>query len=185
MGNHSAKSPTPHSPLPTPPTKAPRWSVWLATGFGVGYLPVMPGTYGSALGVLLYLGLAALARMTAHPGWVLGAATLAVTALSLWVVAIALRGFREHDPQVVVLDEIVGQMFALIPLPLAAPATLSYWLAVAAGFLFFRALDAIKPFPIWKLERLPGVWGVMGDDVAAGLLAAALLAGSLRFGFGL
>jgi len=57
-------------------------------------------------------------------------------------------------------------------------------MSVAAGFLFFRALDAIKPFPIWKLERLAGFWGVMADDVAAGLVAAALLAGTLRFGLG-
>ncbi len=184
MGNRSVHEPTPNPPL-SPSPKAPRWAVWLATGFGAGYLPVMPGTYGSALGVLLYLGLAALARMTLHPGWVLGAGTVAVIVLSVCVVAIALRGFREHDPQVIVLDEVAGQMLALVPLPLAAPATLSYWLAVAAGFLFFRALDAIKPFPIWKVERLPGVWGVMGDDLAASLLAAALLAIALRFGFGL
>jgi phosphatidylglycerophosphatase A len=153
--------------------------VWIATGLGVGYLPVMPGTYGSALGVILFLGLTALARTTAHPAWVLAAGTVAVVALSLWVVAVALRGFREHDPQVIVLDEVAGQMVALAPLPLEAPVTASYWLSVAAGFLFFRALDAIKPFPIWKLERLPGFWGVIADDVAAGLVAAALLAGLL------
>jgi phosphatidylglycerophosphatase A len=144
---------------------------------GVGYLPVMPGTYGSTLGVFLYLALAALARTTTHPGWVLGAGTAVVVALSLWVVAVALRGFREHDPQVIVLDEVAGQIVALVPLPLEAPVTISYWLSVAAGFLLFRALDAIKPFPIWKLERLAGFWGVLADDVAAGLIAAALLAG--------
>jgi len=172
-------SPNPHSPLPAPSVAAPRWAVWLATGLGVGYLPVMPGTYGSALGVLLYFALAALARTTEHPAWVLGAGTVAIVAVSFWVVAIALRGFREHDPQVIVLDEVAGQMVALFPLPLEAPATISYWMSVAAGFLFFRALDAIKPFPIWKLERLAGFWGVMADDVAAGLVAAALLAGLL------
>jgi phosphatidylglycerophosphatase A len=159
--------------------------VWCATGFGAGYLPVMPGTYGSALGVLLYFALAALARTTEHPAWVLGAGTAAVVVISFWVVAIALRGFREHDPQVVVLDEVAGQMVALLPLPLEAPSTISYWLSVAAGFLFFRALDAIKPFPIWKLERLAGFWGVMADDVAAGTVAAALLAGVIRVGLGL
>ena len=184
MGNRSAKSPTPHSLLPAPPVKASRWAVWIATGLGVGYLPVMPGTYGSALGVVLYIGLATLARTTGHPAWVLGAGTIVVIALSLLVVAIALRGFREHDPQVIVLDEVAGQMVALAPLPLESPATTSYWLSVAAGFLLFRALDAIKPFPIWKLERLAGVWGVIGDDLAAGLVAAALLAGTLRFGLG-
>lgn len=179
MGNRSVHGPTPHSPLPAPTVRAPRWAVWLATGLGVGYLPVMPGTYGSALGVLLYFALAALARTSENPVWVLGAGTAAVVGLSFWVVAMALRGFREHDPQVIVLDEVAGQMVALFPLPLEGPATTFYWVSVAAGFLFFRALDAIKPFPIWKLERLAGCWGVMADDVAAGLVAAALLAGLL------
>ena len=179
MGNRSVHGPAPHSPLSAPTVKTPRWAVWFATGLGVGYLPVMPGTYGSALGVLLYFALAALARTSEHPVWVLGAGTAAIVALSFWVVSIALRGFREHDPQVIVLDEVAGQMVALFPLPLEGPATTFYWVSVAAGFLFFRALDAIKPFPIWKLERLAGFWGVMADDVAAGLVAAALLAGLL------
>jgi len=53
------------------------------------------------------------------------------------------------------------------------------------GFLLFRTLDAIKPYPIWKLERLGGAWGVMADDLAAGLIAAVLLATILHFGFGM
>ena len=178
-------SPTPHSPLPTPPAKAPRWAVWLATGCGAGYLPFMPGTYGSALGVLLYLGLAALARTTAYPAWILGAAAIAVVALSIWVAALALRSFYEPDPQVIVLDEVAGQVLALLPLPLTTPlAPGSYWIAVGIGFLLFRALDALKPYPIWKAERLHGAWGVMGDDLVAGLIAAAALRAILWWGFG-
>ena len=65
---------------------------------------------------------------------------------------------------------------ALLPLPLTAPATVSYWGAVAAGFFLFRALDVIKPYPIGKLERLRGAWGVLADDLGAGLIAAVLLA---------
>lgn len=186
MGNRIGNiSPTPHSPLPTPPSSAPRWAVWLATGLGAGYLPVMPGTYGSALGVLLYLGLAALARTTSHPAWFLGGAALVVCGVAIWIVFVALRSFREQDPPFIVLDEVAGQVLALLPLPLAAPAKISYWLAVGAGFLLFRALDAIKPYPIWKLERLGGAWGVMADDLAAGLLAAIFLAAILRFGLGM
>jgi phosphatidylglycerophosphatase A len=177
-------SPTPKSLLPNQQSKPPRLAVWLATGCGAGYLPVMPGTYGSALGVILYLMLAAVARATQLPPWTLGIAALVVTVTSLMVVAVALRDFREHDPQVIVLDEVVGQVLALLALPLDAPNAFSYWAAVTGAFLLFRFLDAIKPYPIWKLERLPGAWGVMGDDVAAGLIAAALLAGLPRFGFG-
>ena len=178
MGNRSVRDPASNASGASPSSSS-RLAVWLATGLGVGYLPVMPGTYGSALGVLLYFGLVALAQTTSYPGGFLLAGTAAIVALSFWIVSIALRSFREHDPQVVVLDEVAGQMVALAPLPLEAPATVSYWFSVAAGFLFFRALDAIKPFPIWKLERLPGFWGVMADDVAAGLIAAALLFGLL------
>jgi phosphatidylglycerophosphatase A len=159
--------------------------VWLATGCGAGYLPFMPGTYGSALGVLLYLGLAALARTTAHPAWVLGVAAVAVIALSIWVASLALRSFYEPDPQVIVLDEVAGQVLTLLPLPLTTPlAPSSDWIAVGIGFLLFRALDALKPYPIWKFERYPGVWGVMGDDLAAGLIAAAALCAILWIGFG-
>ena len=180
-----AHVPTPHSPLPTPSAKGPRWAVWLATGCGAGYLPFMPGTYGSALGVLLYLGLAALAQTTSHPAWVLGAAAVAVTGLSIWVAALALRSFYEPDPQVIVLDEVAGQVLTLLPLPLTTPlAPGSYWIAVGIGFLLFRALDALKPYPIWKFERLHGVWGVMSDDLAAGLIAAVMLGAILWLGFG-
>jgi len=146
----------------------------------------MPGTYGSALGVLLYLGLAALAKTTPYPHVFLAVAALAVTALSIWIAALALRSFYEPDPQVIVLDEVAGQVLALLPLPLLSPLTpASYWVAVGAGFLLFRALDALKPYPIWKLEQLAGVWGVMADDLGAGLIAAALLWGVLKVGFGL
>ena len=192
MGNRTAKSPTPGSdpavslrPLPNPSKAAPRWVVWLATGLGAGYLPVMPGTYGSALGVLFYLGLASLARTTAYPGWVLGGAVVAACGISIGVVSVALRSFREQDPQVIVLDEVAGQALALLPLPLTVTTPASYWGAVAGGFLLFRAFDAIKPYPIWKLERLGGAWGVMADDLAAGLIAAVLLATILHFGFGM
>jgi len=143
----------------------------------------MPGTYGSALGVLLYLGLAALARTTSHPGWFLGGAALAVCGVSIWIVSVALRSFREQDPPAIVLDEVAGQVLALLPLTVVFPAKIPDWLAVGAGFLLFRALDAIKPYPIWKLEQLGGAWGVMADDLAAGLLAAAILSGILRFAF--
>ena len=187
MGNRIAKSPTPRNDtnvsfrqLPTPSTPAPRWAVWLATGLGVGRLPLMPGTYGSALGVAVYLGLAALANRTAYPRLGLCAAAVALTGSSLFLISVALRSFLEEDPPAIVLDEVAGQVLALLPLPLAAPATNSYWEAVAAGFLLFRSLDSIKPYPISKLERLEGPWGILADDIGAALVAAVLLWGLLH-----
>lgn len=158
------------------------WAVWIATGLGVGYLPVMPGTYGSALGVAFYLGLVALAKTMSHPTVFLFGVAVAVAGVSILIVSIALKSFSEEDPQVIVLDEVAGQLLALLPLPLAAPRAGFYWGAVAAGFLLFRALDALKPYPIGKLGYLKGAWGVVADDLGAGVVAAALLAGILHFG---
>lgn len=158
-----------------------RWSLWLATGLGLGYLPVMPGTYGSALGVVIALGLEALAGATPYPRLALGSATAGLALLSIAVVARALPLFRTEDPQVIVLDEVAGQCLALLPLAGQPNRGVSYWLAVLAGFLLFRALDAIKPYPIWKLGHLKGAWGVVADDLGAGIVAALVLAASLRF----
>lgn len=171
--------------MTTPPEKdsVPRrgWAVWLATGLGVGYGPAMPGTYGSALGVGLYLGLAGLLKSLPHPRLLLFLATLVLAAISIQVVSIALRSFAAQDPSEVVLDEVVGQLLALLPLPLFHQNRFSYWMAVAAGFVMFRALDAIKPYPIWKLERWRGAWGIVADDLGAGAVAAILLAGLGHF----
>lgn len=144
---------------------------------------MMPGTYGSAVGVALYLLLAALVRPVAHPRLLLGCATLLISALSIQVVSVALRGFAAKDPPQIVLDEVVGQMVTLLPLPILAEMRWAYWMAVGLGFLLFRALDAAKPYPIWKLERLQGAWGVVCDDLAAGLLGAVILAGLLWLGW--
>ncbi len=159
------------------------WAVWLATGLGAGYLPVMPGTYGSALGVGLYLGLAALAGTLPYPRLFLSLSGVLLCGISIWVVSVALETFRQEDPSAVVLDEVAGQVLTLLPLPLLSEAGFSYWAQVAAGFVLFRALDVIKPYPIWKLGHLNGAWGVVADDIAAGLAAAVLLVGLGQLGW--
>ena len=153
-----------------------RLALFLSTGLGVGYGPVMPGTYGSALGVGFYLALAHFVAPLAHPRMLLALIAAVFAFFSIWVVSIALRGFTVKDPQEIVLDEVAGQLVTLVPLPLASASSFSHWLAVFAGFLLFRIFDAAKPYPIWKFERLPGAWGVVVDDLAAGLVAAVLLA---------
>ncbi len=157
-------------------------AVWFATGLGLGYLPVMPGTYGSALGVVLYLGLAALASKLPYPNLFLGLVTVAITAASLLIIVVALRSFTTEDPAQIVLDEVAGQLITLFPLSWVAWGAIPYWVAVVAGFVLFRAFDAIKPYPIWKLGHLKGAWGVLADDVGAGIVAAILLVGLARFG---
>lgn len=181
MGSQTASRPAAHSSLPAPPTA--RWAVWLATGLGAGYLPVMPGTYGSAQGVALYLALAALAAQAPYRPWLLTSCVLALVVVSLLIIAAALPHFASDDPSAIVLDEVAGQALTLLPLAFVPPRSGIPWLALAAGFLLFRTLDTLKPFPIWKLGHLKGGTGVLADDVGAGLVGAVLLFALARFGW--
>lgn len=134
----------------------------IATGFYVGYLPVAPGTAGSIVGVLVS-ALFSRSPICAQVGLLLSLFMLGVvssTLVSQWLGA--------DDPPVVVIDEIVGMSCALFALPFEVGVVL-------AAFLLFRVFDILKPSPIRALERLPGGWGIMCDDLAAGLLTNALL----------
>jgi phosphatidylglycerophosphatase A len=142
----------------------------------------MPGTYGSALGVALYLGLAVLADRLPYPNLFLCLVTLAITVASIPVIAVALRRFTVEDPAQVVLDEVAGQMITLLPLAWVHLGAIPYWVAILAGFVLFRAFDVVKPYPIWKLGHLKGAWGVVADDLGAGIVAAILLTWLARFG---
>ncbi len=133
----------------------------VATAFGSGYAPFAPGTAGSAVGLLLFWPMAALP-------WPWPAAASAVLFLvgSLAAGRVARRvGLK--DPGIVVVDEVVGQWVTLTALPFT-PVT------AAVGFLLFRVMDVVKPWPARDLERVPGGWGIMADDVGAGLAAAAV-----------
>ena len=123
---------------------------------GVGFLRPAPGTWGSALVLPLAL----------LPGWVALLAALAFTLAGFW--ALARLDAAEADPPWVVVDEAAGQSLALA----FAPSGL---LGVLLAFALFRALDIAKPGPIGALDRRPGAVGVMGDDLAAGAIAGAIL----------
>lgn len=136
-----------------------RLRVLVATGFGAGRLPLAPGSAGAAWGV----GLAwALFRAGGH-GAVL-AGLFFVTAAGLWAAAEPERRFGRADPGCVVIDEIAGQMLALCFL---VPGAVS----AIAGFALFRLFDIAKPYPIRRLEALPGSSGIMADDLLAGIYA--------------
>ena len=142
----------------------------IATVGGVGYVPFLPGTAGSLVG----LALAGLLRADpAHQ-----AISAAVAAgLGLWSAGPAARAMGKADPGPIVIDEVAGMMVALA----ALPAT---WELYLIGFLLFRFLDVLKPPPLRQLERLPGSWGIMLDDLAAGVATRLLLALFLRMGTG-
>lgn len=135
----------------------------VATGLYTGYLPKAPGTWGSLLGVALYLGL----RHVPLQGYLLVVA-------ALFVAGTLAAGSMEKivdrpDPGLVVIDEIVGQLIALSLAP-------NHPLAWAAGFALFRFFDILKPFPVsWFDRHIHGGLGIMLDDVFAGLYALLVL----------
>ena len=144
----------------------------LATWFGSGLLRVAPGTCGS----LAALPFAAAFVLVGGP-WLLALATAAAFALGLWASARYAAAGGQPDPGAVVIDEVAGQWLALIPLPLDPGL---YLLA----FLAFRLFDIVKPWPVgWADRSLSGGFGIMADDILAGIYAGAVAFGAwLMFG---
>lgn len=133
----------------------------LATALGAGYAPVAPGTWGSAVGLLLWLALPS-------TPWVQALVIIAVVAAGVWSGGVAERHFGRVDPGQVVIDEVAGMLVTLFLNPVG-------WLGAAGGFLLFRVADILKPFPARRLERLHGGLGIMADDVMAGIYANVAL----------
>ncbi len=136
----------------------------IATFFGLGYFPVAPGTLASLSFLLL--------RRFLLPYFPPLSLDLGLFFIFLLVGAWASQVFallkNKNDPRQIVIDEVCGQSLAIMALP-SSPINL------LLAFIFFRGLDIIKPYPINKLEKIKGGWGIMADDVAAGLFARFLL----------
>lgn len=152
---------------------------------GVGYMPVAPGTWGSALAVGIYLLMrAANTRVFAYVverGWsVPPFEAFRVTFELLLLIVISIAGIwaatraepllGRKDPGAVVIDEVAGQLITFLFVPFSA----GLW-AVIAGFVAFRLFDIWKPYPVRRLEALQGGLGIMADDVLAGAYAATLM----------
>ncbi|MBI3323013.1 MAG: phosphatidylglycerophosphatase A [Candidatus Omnitrophica bacterium] len=133
----------------------------IATVFGLGRIPKIPGTAGSAVG----LGLSWL--LSADPAQQIAGCAVAC-GLGLWSAGPTARAMGKPDPGPVIIDEVAGMMLALVTLPVT-------WQVYLAGFILFRFLDIRKPFGLRRLERLSGSWGIMLDDVAAGAAVNVLL----------
>lgn len=140
----------------------------IATWFGCGYFPKSPGTAGS-LGAIVVA-----APLAIHAGWTpLTFAGLSAVALlpAIWAADRTARDMGSKDPQIVVVDEVVGQWIALTGAP-----TLQNWKWWLAAFVLFRAFDILKPPPVRALEKIRGGAGIVLDDVMAGIYAALVLA---------
>lgn len=135
----------------------------LSTGFYTGYTPIAPGTVGSVFSLVLFVLI---------PGF--RDITLFIITLGIFFLGVFVAGEVEKsdgpDPSIVNIDEIVGMWISIIFLP----GDLS-WIWLIAAFLIFRLFDILKPFPVNVSQRLPGGWGVMIDDILAGIYTNLVL----------
>ncbi|MBM9595551.1 phosphatidylglycerophosphatase A family protein [Roseitranquillus sediminis] len=151
-------------------------SLWISTLFGIGYLRPGPGTWGSAVAVLLAWLLHGLGSFP-----LLALATLLAFLGGWWAVADATRGASDHDPGEIVVDEVVGQWIGLWPLSAGLwwagfEGWTFPWPGWVGAFLLFRLFDIWKPGPVGWADRRGDVFGTMMDDVIAGFLAAIVVA---------
>jgi phosphatidylglycerophosphatase A len=147
------------------PGKKTGWAWVVGTFFGAGLMRPGPGTYGSCAAVALWYG----AIHLWHPSfgaqiWGTVLAAVVATAIGIPAASIVARESGREDPGHVVIDEVAGQLIALIAMP-------ADWQHAVIGLLLFRAFDITKPPPVRQLEKLHGGAGIMLDDVAAGVLA--------------
>ncbi len=135
----------------------------IATFFGVGYLPLAPGTIASFLMILLY-------RYYLYTwNWpvYLGVLVL-IFMFGAFASSVHAETIKKHDPRSVVIDEVLGQLIVLFRMP-------PVWPLLIASFLLFRMLDILKPYLIKKSENFPRGWGIMMDDVVAGVCSGIII----------
>lgn len=127
----------------------------IATFFGVGYLPFMPGTWGSLAGALIYF-------LVKHNIYLLWAIFLLLLGLGFWAAGKAEALFGKKDDRRIVIDEVCGIMLVYLILP-------DSFAFLIIGFMLFRAIDILKPYPIKRLQSIRGSLGIMADDILAAL----------------
>ena len=150
--------------------KFPLFPKLIATSFGVGFLPVMPGTWGAILAILLWLPLYL---------WASAGVTLTVTAGAVVLFAVAgtwassvSEKYWGKDPVVACVDETVGQWISLLPITSVA---VDPWWLILLSLALFRLFDIYKPLGIRAMERLPRGYGMMADDVLAGIYSVVVI----------
>ena len=165
-------------------------AVAIASVAGVGYAPVAPGTFGSAAALPIFVILSPLSPT------VFAVTVVGLFFLGVWASDASEARFGRSDDGRIVIDEVVGQLLTLAPLlvlpvcaggerfgaPGCGPTRSEFLVLAVTGFVLFRVLDVWKPGAIrWAERSIPGGWGVMIDDVLAGLLGAVVLGGALAW----
>ena len=154
--------------------RSPLWATLVGTFFGAGRMRPGPGTWASTATVLLWTLLAYNLPSSLRTPVAIGMALLVIL-IGIPAATLVARGSGIKDPQFVVIDEVAGQLVALIGVPLT-------WKSFLAGFILFRVFDIVKPPPVRQLEAIPEGAGIVLDDFAAGLYALALMHLFLHFG---
>jgi len=143
--------------------------IFFGTGIYSGYCPLAPGTAGTVVGIGFYW------CFSHFSNFLYLITVLSFIFLSAWIAEGAEEIFQKKDPPHVVIDEIAGFLVTMVWIPWS-------WRIVAAGFFLFRCFDIIKPFPCrWIDRNLPGGWGIVLDDIVAGLYANIILQGVLHW----
>jgi phosphatidylglycerophosphatase A len=158
-------NPTPDAASSASTTRKTIWAWTIATFFGAGFGKPGPGTWGSVAAVLLWVAYAWLLHPTPQTLLLALLAGISLTLVfGIPASTIVTRESGRHDPQFVVIDEVAGQWIALLFSPFD-------WRHALIALVLFRLFDITKPFPVRKLEKLPEGWGIVLDDVGAGLYA--------------
>lgn len=143
----------------------------IATALGAGYSPIAPGTCGTAVTVPLAYALAHVAL------WHYTVVVVVLTAIAIWAADRADRAWGTHDSGRIVIDEVVGYLATM------ALVDRGHWVPLVVGFVVFRFFDIVKPPPIrWLDQNLPGGYGVVLDDIAAGLFGMVVMVALDHFG---
>ena len=155
-------------------SKHTRWAWLTATFMGIGAMRPGPGTWASAETTVLWYAIASHMPAEFRTGAAI-AIVIAVCAIGIPASTIVERESGRHDPGFVVIDEVAGQMLALVAVPLR-------WKTLLVSFILFRVFDVIKPPPVRRLESLGGGTGIVLDDIGAGLYALVVVQALLSLG---
>lgn len=156
----------------------------LTSCFGLGLLPLCPGTWGSLPPAIIFAAMCHFGVSAGVISITMAALVVAGSVICVIFAPAIIAATGKADPGEVVADELAGQALTFLPVPFFTTAEIStrqILITTALGFMLFRLFDIVKPWPIRKLEKLPKGWGILADDLLAGVFAAIVLLICYRF----
>ena len=156
----------------------------LVSCFGLGWLPLAPGTWASLPPTIIFAAICHFGVTPVLISIAMAILVLAGSVICILFAPVAIVATGKADPREVVADEFAGQALTFLVIPFLIPAEISTWqicITTSLGFLLFRFIDIFKPWPIRKVEKLPEGWGILADDLLAAVYAAIVLIVCLRF----